>query len=104
MQTLRVILGFGVVLVVASCVHAQTGEIEHDWTFKVGGDRYGLQQIAIPPYWRATFVFFADNEILQSPLLAWQLALLSLLALTVIACGVIWVVCLLRQPAGRGGG
>jgi hypothetical protein len=102
MQTLRVILGCGVVLSFTSGAWAQTGEIEHDWTLKIAGDRYGLQQIAIRPYWRATFVYFADHEILRSPLTAWQLVLLSLLVLTVLACGVIWV-CLLRKPPGRDG-
>ena len=101
MQTLRVILGCGVVLAFASGAWAQTGEIEHDWTMKVGGDRYGLQQIAIPPYWRATFVYFADDEILRSPLTAWQLILLSLLVLTALTFGVAWIWISLRKPADR---
>jgi hypothetical protein len=100
----RVILACGAVLAFASGAGAQTGEIEHDWTLKVGGDRYGLQQIVYPGLWRGTYVYFADAEVLRSPLPAWQLALLSLLAVTVLACGVLWVVCLLRKPAGRVGG
>jgi hypothetical protein len=102
MRTLRVILGCGAVLAFASGAFAQTGEIEHDWTLKIAGDRYGLRQVAMPPYWRATFVYFADDEILRSPLRAWQLALLSLLAATALTCGLIWV-CLLKKPAGRDG-
>ena len=99
----RVILSCGLVLAFTSGAWAQTGEIEHDWTLKVGGDLYGLRQGVYPGPWRQTYVYFADDEILRSTLPAWQLALLSLLALTVLACGVIWVVCLLRKPAGRGG-